>query len=187
MTRTALLAALFALVAASAEAATAPAWTVDKAASSIRFSSRFNGVAFSGVFRTWTADIRFDPANLAASSVSVSVDVASAATGDADRDQALPTGDFFDAARFPRASFVAHGFKALGGGRYRADGTLTLRGVSKPLALPFALAITGPRAHMTATLGVDRLAFGVGQNEWRKTDVIPAAVGLAIQVDAQRR
>jgi hypothetical protein len=40
---------------------------------------------------------------------------------------------------------------------------------------------------MTAQLAINRLAFGVGQDEWRKTDVVPAAVGLAIAVNAQRR
>jgi polyisoprenoid-binding protein YceI len=188
MMRTALNTLVLAVaLAVGSSACATPAWIIDKATSSIRFSSRFNGVGFSGAFRAWTADIRFDPANLPASSVSVSVDVASAATGDADRDQALPTAAFFDAAHFPRAAFVAHSFRSLGGGRYVANGTFTLRGVSKPLALPFTLAVAGPKAHMTASLALDRLAFGVGQDEWRKTDVIPAAVGLTLQVDAQRR
>ena len=187
MIRTLLQAALVAAIATIAQAAPAPAWVVDKAASSIRFSSSYGGQAFSGAFRTWNADIRFDAANLAASSVTVTVDTGSATTGDADRDQALPSDAFFAAGKFPRATYAAHAFKALGGGRYEALGTLTLRGVSKPLALPFALAVSGPKAHMTATLDLNRLAFGIGQDEWRKTDVVPANVGLTIQVNAQRR
>jgi hypothetical protein len=39
---------------------------------------------------------------------------------------------------------------------------------------------------MTAQLAINRLAFGVGQDEWRKTDVVPAAVGLRIAVNAQK-
>jgi polyisoprenoid-binding protein YceI len=170
--KTLFLAAVLIASAATARAAP-PTWVVDKAASSIRFSSSYGGQGFSGAFRTWNADIRFDAANLAASSVTVTVDVASAATGDADRDQALPADAFFAAA--------------LGGSRYQALGALTLRGVARPLALPFTLAINGAKAHMTAQLAIDRLAFGVGQDAWRKTDVVPASVGLDIQVNAQRR
>ena len=175
-----------ALSATQVAAAPAPSWTVDKAASAIRFSSSLNGQGFAGAFRRWDAAIRFDPANLAGSSVTASVDVASAATGDADRDQALPTPTFFSAAKFPRAVFIANAFRSLGANRYQAIGQLSLRGVSRPLTLPFTLAITGAKANMTASLALNRLAFGVGQDEWQKTDVLPASVTISIAVVATR-
>jgi len=183
-----LIAALvFVLAASAVRAAPAPVWTVDKTASSIRFSSSYEDTAFSGGFSRWDADIRFDPANLAGSSVSATIEVASAATGNADRDQALPTDTFFDAGKFPRAQFIAHTFKTLGPGRYEAIGTLTLRGVVKPLTLPFTLAIKGDEARMTASISLDRLAFGIGQNEWRSTASVPAAVKVTIALSARRR
>jgi polyisoprenoid-binding protein YceI len=175
------------LFAGVADAAPPPTWVVDKAASSIRFSSSYNGAAFSGAFSRWDADIRFDPANLAASSVTATINVASAATGDADRDQSIPSPTFLSAARFPRATFSAHAFKSLGGNRYQAIGALTLRGLTKPLTLPFTLTITGPQARMNATVPLNRLAFGVGQAEWQKTDALPAVVNVAIAVTARRR
>ena len=186
MTRFALALAL-SLLAGGAGAAPAPVWTLDKAASQIRFSSSYDGAPFSGGFSRWDAAIRFDPANLAGSSVSASIDVASVATGDQDRDQALPTDTFLAAARFPRATFTAHAFKALGHGRYEAIGRLSLRGVSKPLTLPFTLAIKAGEARMNAAIGLDRLAFGVGQKEWRSTATVPAQVAVTIALTARRR
>ena len=179
---------LFALlvVTTAARAAPIPTWSVDKAASAIRFSSSMNNEAFSGAFRRWDAAIAFDPKNLAGSSVTASIDTASAATGDLDRDQALPTAAFLAAAKFPRATFTAHTFKDLGAGRYQAIGQLTLRGVSKPLTLPFTLAITGARARMKASLALNRLAFGVGQDEWKATTALPAAVTVTIAIAARR-
>lgn len=171
---------------AAARAAPVPTWTVDKAASAVRFSSSMNAEAFSGAFRRWDADIRFDPKNLAGSSVTASIDTASAATGDPDRDQALPTAAFLAVAKFPKAVFTAHAFKDLGAGRYLAIGQLTLRGVSKPLTLPFTLAITGARARMKASLALNRLAFGVGQDEWKATTVLPATVSVTIAIAASR-
>jgi polyisoprenoid-binding protein YceI len=183
-----LFAALVLIAGAStARAAPAPAWTVDKAGSSIRFSSTVSGAPFSGAFSRWDADIHFDPANLAGSSATATIDVASAATGDADRDQALPSPAFFSAARVPRATFTAHAFKSLGGARYQALGQLTLRGVTRPLALPFTLVIASGRAHMNAEVALDRLAFGVGQDEWRATTNLPAQVKVDISLNAQRR
>jgi len=171
---------------AASIAAPAPTWTVDKQASSVRFSSSVNGAAFSGAFRRWDAQVAFDPANLAGSAVSATIDVASAATGDADRDQALPTPTFFAAARYPKAIFTARTFRPLGGGRYEAVGVLTLRGVSKPLTLPFTLAITGARARMNAGFGLNRVAFGVGEDEWKATTALPAAVTVTLALTATR-
>ena len=170
----------------AATAAAPPAWIVDRAASSLRFASSMAGESFTGAFRRWDADIRFDPANLAASSVTTTVDVASGATGNPDRDQALPTDTFLDAPAFPKATFVAHHFAALGGGRYQADGVLTLRGVSKPLSLPFTLVIQEGQARMTSQVAINRLAFGVGQGEWKATTTIPAAVTISIVLAARR-
>ncbi len=181
------LAAICLLAASPAFAAPAPAWGVDKAASSIRFSSTVSGAPFSGGFSRWDADIHFDPANLAGSSVTAVIDTGSAATGDADRDQALPTPTFLSVAKFPKATFAAHSFTALGGGRYQAIGALTLRGVTKPLTLPFTLAITGPKAKMNASLALNRLAFGVGQDQWTKTDTLPNAVTVTIALAATKK
>ena len=59
---------LAAAKAAPAKPAAAPAakggvakWNVDKAASKLGFKSSFSGTAFEGAFKTWTADIAFDP------------------------------------------------------------------------------------------------------------------------------
>ena len=163
-----------------------PLWKVDKAASSLGFASSMAGERFTGQFRRWDADIRFDPAQLAASSVTATIDVASVTTANADRDQALPTPTFFNAPAFPRATFVAKGFTATGPGRYQTTGVLTLRGVAKPLTLPFTLAATGTQARMTSVVAINRLAFGVGQGEWKATDAIPAAVTINIALTARR-
>ena len=180
------IAAAAALIAPSLAFAAPPAWTVDKATSALRFSSSFGGDAFSGAFRRWDAAIRFDPADLAHSSVMVTIDVASAATGNADRDAALPGADFFAAAKYPKATYRATSFRMISPGHYQAAGTLTLRGVAKPLTLPFTLVFNGPVARMTAQTSINRLAFGVGQGEWKATATLPAAVALNIAVNARK-
>lgn len=180
------LALTLAAVAAPAFAAPAPAWTVDKAASKVAFASSFDGGAFTGSFRRWGATIRFDPANLAGSSVTAAFDMISAGTGEPERDKALPQADWFNAAAFPKATFTATSFKALGGGKYTAAGNLTIRGVSKPLTLPFTLVITGDTAKMTSSVGINRLAFGVGQGDWKTTEVVPGTVTVNISLTARR-
>jgi len=181
----ALLGASLAFIPALAMAAP-PTWAVDKAASRLTFSSTVSGTAFTGRFARWDAVIRFDPKDPAHSDVAATIDVASAATGNGDRDAELPDQDWFWTSHFPRASYVAHSFQPAGPGRFVAIGVLTVRGVAKPLNLPFALAVNGTTAHMTGGIRVNRLAFGVGQGEWAAVSTIPASVTVSIALTARR-
>jgi polyisoprenoid-binding protein YceI len=165
----------------------APAlWSVDKASSKLGFSSSVSGQAFTGAFSKWDAVIHFDAGDLAHSDVAATIYLASAATGSGDRDALLPDEDWFWVNHFPKATFVAKGFRSLGGGRYAAPGVLTLRGVAKPLTLPFTLAISGATARMSGKVDLNRLAFGVGQGEWTATDTVPATVSVEVSLTAHR-
>ena len=184
----AVAAAVIGLLAAGApHAFAAPAkWTVDKAASRLGFRTTFGGQAVRGAFRSWDADIAFDPKAPGTSRATVTVQAASAVTGDASKDQALPTGDWFDAAHFPRATFTTTAIKDLGGGRYQAAGTLSLRGVSRAVALPFTLAISGDQARMTGSAVVNRSAFGVGQGQFKGADTVPFNVVIEVALTAHK-
>ncbi|WP_367613602.1 YceI family protein [Sphingomonas sp. AP4-R1] len=51
---------------------------------------------------------------------------------DAEQQSALPEAEWFSVAAYPTASWRATALRHLGGDRYRASGTLSLRGVSSP-------------------------------------------------------
>ena len=155
-------------------------------ASAGAFSGVVSGASFTGVFRKWDAVIRFSPKDLAHSSVSVTIDMTSAFTGNGDRDALLPDEDWFWTSHFPKATFVSNSFKATGPNSYQATGVLTIRGAAKPLTLPFTLAITGKTAKMNAQAALDRLALGVGQGEWKATDTVAAKVTVAVNLTATR-
>jgi polyisoprenoid-binding protein YceI len=173
-------------IAAPAFAAPAPLWTIDRPASRVTFVASMNGQAINGGFRRFDARIAFDPANLAGSSVIAMIDTGSGSTGDQTRDEALPSDDWFSAKVFPRATFKSAGFKTLGGNRYLAAGTLTIRGKAHPVSLPFQLAITGNKAQMRGSLTIDRRWFGVGQGQFAGTDAVAANVRVNVAIDAHR-
>jgi polyisoprenoid-binding protein YceI len=176
-----------ALVLIAAAPVPAPSrWTVDKKASQLGFASSFAGQAFQGRFQRWEARIQFDPAALDRSSVVAVVDLASASTGDTARDQSLPQADWFDTGRFPRATFTAKRFRALGANRYEAMGALTIRGVTRPATLPFQLAIKGNVAQMRGSLTLNRTAFGIGQGQFAGAETVPLAVRVSVSILARR-
>lgn len=160
-------------------------WTVAPGGR-LGFTAQWNGEAIEGRFERWRADIRFSPDELAASRITVRVDLASADTGDGQRDDSLKGTDFFDTAVHPSAAFTARDVRHMGGERYEARGTLNLRGIDKPATLRFALAIEGDRARVNGTARIDRTAFGVGRGEWAATDAIAAAVDISFAFTATR-
>jgi cytochrome b561/polyisoprenoid-binding protein YceI len=162
------------------------AWTVAKS-SKLGFTATWSGEALQGSFTRWTADILFSPEALDRSKLTVSIDMTSASTGDDQRDQSLPGDDFFAAATHPKAIFTATKFRKTGEGKFIADGTLDLRGVKKPLSLPFSLKIDGDTATARGVTTLDRTAFGVGQGEWAATDQIAAKVKVSFAITAKRK
>jgi polyisoprenoid-binding protein YceI len=162
------------------------AWTVAKS-STLGFSATWAGDAIDGQFKRWTADILFSPDALDRSKLTVSIDMGSAATGDDQRDASLPSGDFFDTASHPKATFTASKFRKTGEGRFVADGALELRGVKKPLSLPFTLKIDGDTATARGVTTLDRTAFGVGQGEWASTDQIGGKVKVSFAITAKKK
>lgn len=160
-------------------------WTV-ASGGRLGFTARWNGEAVDGRFDRWRAAIRFSPDDLPKSTIRVTVDLASADTGDGQRDDSLKSSDFFDTGAHPNAVFTARDIRHLGGDRYEARGTLELRGASKPATLRFTLRIDGDRARVAGTARIDRTAFGVGQGEWAATDAIAAGVDIAFSFNATR-
>ena len=154
--------------------------------SALNFTTSWSGDAVQGRFDSWKADITFSPEALDRSKVSVSIDMASGKTGDAQRDASLPASDWFDRAAHPKAVFTASRFQKTGADRYLAHGTLSLRGVTRPVDLAFRLKIVGDRAQMSGEASLDRLAFGVGQGEFQAVDQVPAKVGVHVDLTARR-
>ncbi|MBB3884449.1 polyisoprenoid-binding protein YceI [Acetobacter oeni] len=74
------------------------------------------------------------------------MDLSSAATGDRQRDTALPGRDWFDIARFPEATFSATSVRKTGVNTYEAIGTLSLRGIIRSVILPFTFDRNGTTA-----------------------------------------
>jgi polyisoprenoid-binding protein YceI len=182
----ALAAANLALVALPAFAAPVASWAVDKGTSRLGFTGAMNGQAFNGGFGRWDAQIAFDPANLAASHVTATIDMASAKTGDQTRDEALPTDDWFAIKAFPKATFTSSKITAAGPGRYVAQGNLTIRNVTRPVSLPFTLAITGDTAKMSGALPLDRSVFGVGQGQFKGGDTVALKVQVNVAITAKK-
>lgn len=141
---------------------TATAWIVSAPDSSIRFTGTSSGAPFEGRFETWSARIWFDPADLAGSRAEVIVQTGSARTGDATQTGTLAAPEWFDAATWPQARFVATEFVALADGRFEARGTLQIKDKPVPVVLPFTYSRRWDWAVVEGQIELDRTALGLG-------------------------
>ena len=166
-------------------AAAATDYNVRPALSHLSFHGTYQGAEFSGNFNDWTAAISYDPADLAHAKFDVVVTLASAKTGDADQESALPGESFFDVAKFPTAHFVTTGFRH-DGNMVIADGQLTLRGVTKPVSLGVVFRTHSPGSSTLDVAGhVQRLDFGVGIGDYADTSVIGATVKITAHLQLE--
>lgn len=166
---------LLALALAAATPATHAARYVSQPGSRLQFTAAYEGEEFTGRFGKFEAAITFDPKDLAHSRFDVRIPLASARTDNEERDEALLGPDFFDAGGKPEARYEATRFVLLKDGRYRAEGTLTLRGVSKPVPLVFRYT-AGARPVLVGDAIVNRLDFQVGTGDWADIELIPNQV-----------
>jgi polyisoprenoid-binding protein YceI len=165
-----------------------PLWTVaPPPQSALIFRGTHAGNEFRGEFRLWSAAIRFDPANLSGSSIEVTVNPASAVTGNAEYDRTLPQAEWLNTRNFPRATFRSTRIRSLGGNRYAADGTLTLKDVSVPLSLGFTLDITGNTAVATGAANLDRIALNVGKASDPSAEWVSRQIRIGFQLRATKR
>ncbi|MFE2023477.1 YceI family protein [Streptomyces sp. NPDC059499] len=111
-------------------------YAIDPAHSSIGFTVRHAMVTnVRGSFGEHEGTLRLDGADPANSSASIDVKIASVDTGIADRDGHLVSGDFFEAEKFPLMTFRSTTAEQLGGDKYRVTGDLTIKDVTRPLAI----------------------------------------------------
>jgi polyisoprenoid-binding protein YceI len=178
----------FALLGAiiSATAANAAHWTMEPQ-SKLGFSVVWSAEPLTGVFKKWKADIDFDAADLVHSRVVATIETGSVVTDYPDGDDGLKGALGFAADRFPTARYEATGFRRLPDGSFLANGRLTIRGITRPLALPFKLAIQGDRAHMTGKTTLLRTDFGVGQGEWAAPQPVAHQVTVTVDMIATKR
>ncbi|WP_330240882.1 YceI family protein [Streptomyces sp. NBC_00525] len=111
-------------------------YTIDPAHSSIGFTVRHAMVTnVRGSFAEHEGSLTLDGGDPANSTASIDVKIASVDTGIKDRDGHLVSGDFFDAEKFPLMTFRSTSAEQLGGEKYRVTGDLTIKDVTRPLAI----------------------------------------------------
>ena len=168
-------------------------WTIDPVHSSIGFSVRHLVVSkVRGTFGTFSGAIVV--AEDGTPSVSAEIAIDSVNSGNAQRDEHVKSADFFDAEKYPTATFVSTGVRADGDG-YVVDGDFTLKGVTKPVALALEFNGVNPGmghgqvAGFEASVVLNRKDFGIDLDMPLETGgaVVGDKITITLEIEALKQ
>lgn len=116
-------------------------YTLDRAHSSLLFRVDHMGFShFTARFKHFEAQLRFDPKNLTASQLNVTIDSKSLETDfpdpkTIDFNAQLQGEQWLNAAKYPQMTYRSTKIESTGPKSVRITGNLTLRGITKPVVL----------------------------------------------------
>lgn len=153
----------------------------------VSFRAIQQGAPFEGEFAAISARIRFQRGNPAAGKIIGVVETASVRTGSGERDKTLLDREWFDPGNHPQSRFESDSIEITETG-FRANGQLTLKGVTNPVVMDFTFEESGggTRAHLAGTFELLRLEFGVGEGFWSDTGWTANEVTVEVELDLKR-
>ncbi|MBI5811527.1 MAG: YceI family protein [Deinococcota bacterium] len=143
-------------------------WNLDPSHTSIDFKVRHMGIAsVRGSLKVLSGSVETDEAGRP-TQVEAVIDAASIATGEPQRDGHLRSADFLHAEQYPEIRFVSTQIEPLGGNRYRIQGNLTIRDITKPVTLEAEVS-----APIKDPWGMQRIAASasgqINRKDWNLT------------------
>ncbi|MEY4754541.1 MAG: hypothetical protein RJA44_2216 [Pseudomonadota bacterium] len=145
---------------------------LDAAKSEMLFVSKQMGVPVEGRFRKFDAQINFDPKKPETGKVGFTIEIGSATLGVPETDAELPKAPWFNAAKFPQATFQSSAIKGLGGGKFEVSGKLAIKGSSRDVVVPVTLTQAGGVSTAVGTFAIKRLDFKIGEGDWADTSMV---------------
>jgi polyisoprenoid-binding protein YceI len=164
----------------------ASTWTVDNVHSNITFTVRHLVSKVSGSFNAFEGSLQFDDKFPEASKVTMEIKTESIDTNNSQRDDHLRSPDFLNSKRHPNALFKSSKVVSLGKGQFVIEGSLTLRGQTRPVNLAVEYLGTAKdlqgnnRGGFVARTKISRKDFGLSWN--KLTDAGNVVVGDEVEL-----
>lgn len=151
-------------------------WAIVPGESVVILTGELEGQPTAVDLKSVTGEVEFDPDNLAGSRVRIAIDLGKISAGYDAIVQTLSGAAWFNVPQFPVATFNSATITKRADGRFAAEGTLTVKGITRPVTVVFTYerkgasgGATGERATAKGEATVDRTAFAIGEDSWGKS------------------
>ena len=149
----------------------------------IEFVVKEMGVPIPGKFKRFDAAIDIDPVKPEKSSANVHIDIGSLTTGNDEADAVAVGPDWLDKARAPYAIFKSVSMRELGGGRYEAKGTLSIRNKERDIVIQFGTADQAAgKTVISSEFIINRSEFGIGGGVWNEGGVVSEQISVKVRL-----
>ena len=155
---------------------------IDAVKSKIAVTFTQMGVPVEAHFTRFHGDVSFDGKAPQQTQANLIVDVASFDLGDPEYNKEVQKPDWFNAAKFAQAIFVSKSVRVLATDRLEATGTLTIKGRTQNVVVPMTVRQAGSSRTFVGELPIKRLAFNLGEGEWKETDMVADDVKISFTV-----
>ncbi len=173
------------LVAGAASSALAAPMKIDAGKSTVTAIFRQMGVPVDANFRKFSAQLDFDAAKPEKSKASVEIDIPSFDLGDADYNREVLKKEWFNGAQFPKANFVSTAIRSTAPGKLDVSGKLTIKGKTADVTFPMTVKKEGATTQFDGSLPIRRLAFSIGEGEWKDTSIVADEVTIRFRIIGQ--
>ena len=140
----------------------------------------------NGSFKQFSGKIDLAPNNIPDSRVTIDIDTSSVVADDDQLTAHLKTPDFFDVAKFPKATFVSTKIEAAGGDSYNVTGNFDLHGVKKSISFPAVIKVTADNVTVNAEFSINRKDFGIVY-AGKADDLIRDGVVIKLDLNVPRK
>jgi polyisoprenoid-binding protein YceI len=142
----------------------------------------------NGAFKQFSGTVDLINSSAEQSIVSINIDTASVTTDDDSLTAHLKTGDFFDVAKYPKATFVSTKIEpnTANGATHTITGNFDLHGVKKSISFPATIQISPDSVSANAEFSINRKDFGIVY-AGKADDLIRDGVVIKLTIKAPRK
>ncbi|MBY0239021.1 MAG: YceI family protein [Burkholderiaceae bacterium] len=163
-------------------AASAAVLKTDAAKSSVSATFKQMNVPVESKFKKHNIVIDYNDKSPEASKATVEIDTASLDLGDADMNKEVAKKEWFNSSQFPKATFTSTSIKSAGAGKLTVTGKLTIKGKAADVSFPLNVKADGKNQIFDGALPIKRLAFSIGEGEWKDTSMVADEVTIKFHV-----
>jgi len=165
-------------------AASAAVLKTDAAKSSVSATFKQMNVPVESKFKKHAIVIDYNAAAPDASKATVEIETASLDLGEAEMNKEVAKKEWFNSAQFPKATFVSSSIKSAGPGKLTVTGKLTIKGKTTDVSFPLTVKAEGGKQVFDGALPIKRLAYNIGEGEWKDTSMVADDVTIKFHVVA---
>jgi len=142
----------------------------------------------NGGFKQFSGTIDLINSDPLQSVVSISIDAGSVTTDEPDLTKHLQTPDFFDVAKYPKATFVSTKIEpsTANGATHSVTGNFDLHGIKKSISFPATIQVAATSVSVNAEFAINRKDFNLNY-PGKADDLIRDGVLIKLALNVPRR